>query len=223
MSVNINCEKIKTAQAHANMIWKRWTRGYLAQWNQRSKWTYLKSERRRTRSLCKTLWVQEETDRWNHYWQRPCYAITESHSDTWRAEPVSCKVSASILRWYFREQKKRLAMLAPHEISNQSHQKCLLKLKNLDFVRTLKMVKIDKFYHFGSKICVLTPDFGKGKLEKPEVTEHGSGNLLFFPGSNKHYGIKLASAAISAKLANSAKYGSKLAFFDILSFIVKNI
>ena len=29
----------KTAQAHADMIWKRWTREYLPQWNQRSKWS----------------------------------------------------------------------------------------------------------------------------------------------------------------------------------------
>ena len=29
----------KSAQAYANMIWKRWTREYLPQWNQRSKWS----------------------------------------------------------------------------------------------------------------------------------------------------------------------------------------
>ena len=29
----------KTAQAYADMIWKRWTREYLTQWNQRSKWS----------------------------------------------------------------------------------------------------------------------------------------------------------------------------------------
>ena len=29
----------KTAQAYANMIWKRWTREYLTHWNQRSKWS----------------------------------------------------------------------------------------------------------------------------------------------------------------------------------------
>ena len=29
----------KTAQAYADMIWKRWTREYLPQWNQRSKWS----------------------------------------------------------------------------------------------------------------------------------------------------------------------------------------
>ena len=29
----------KTAQAYADMIWKRWSREYLPQWNQRSKWS----------------------------------------------------------------------------------------------------------------------------------------------------------------------------------------
>ena len=29
----------KTAQAYADMIWKRWTREYLPQWNQRSTWS----------------------------------------------------------------------------------------------------------------------------------------------------------------------------------------
>ena len=32
-------KSFKTAQAYAEMIWKRWTREYLPQWNQRSKWS----------------------------------------------------------------------------------------------------------------------------------------------------------------------------------------
>ena len=34
-------KSFKTAQAYADMIWKRWTRNYLPlpQWNQRSKWS----------------------------------------------------------------------------------------------------------------------------------------------------------------------------------------
>ena len=32
-------KSFKTAQAYAGMIWKRWTREYLPQWNQRSKWS----------------------------------------------------------------------------------------------------------------------------------------------------------------------------------------
>ena len=31
-------KSFKTTQAYADMIWKRWTREYLPQWNQRSKW-----------------------------------------------------------------------------------------------------------------------------------------------------------------------------------------
>ena len=32
-------KSFKTAQAYADMIWKRWTREYLPQWNKRSKWS----------------------------------------------------------------------------------------------------------------------------------------------------------------------------------------
>ena len=32
-------KSFKTAQAYADMIWKRWTQEYLPQWNQRSKWS----------------------------------------------------------------------------------------------------------------------------------------------------------------------------------------
>ena len=32
-------KSFKTAKAYADMIWKRWTRQYLPQWNQRSKWS----------------------------------------------------------------------------------------------------------------------------------------------------------------------------------------
>ena len=32
-------KSFKTAQAYVDMIWKRWTREYLPQWNQRSKWS----------------------------------------------------------------------------------------------------------------------------------------------------------------------------------------
>ena len=32
-------KSFKTAQAYADMIWKRWNREYLPQWNQRSKWS----------------------------------------------------------------------------------------------------------------------------------------------------------------------------------------
>ena len=32
-------KSFKAAQAYADMVWKRWTREYLPQWNQRSKWS----------------------------------------------------------------------------------------------------------------------------------------------------------------------------------------
>ena len=61
----------KTVQSYADMIWKRWTREYLPQWNEVVKRTETwkkcaKPERRQismaSRWLCEMLWVQTGTD-----------------------------------------------------------------------------------------------------------------------------------------------------------------
>ena len=51
-------ESFKTAQAYADMIWKRWTREYLPQWNQRSKWSKEHVRNLKEREL---VWVVDDS------------------------------------------------------------------------------------------------------------------------------------------------------------------
>ena len=48
----------KTAQAYAEMIWKRWTREYLPQWNQRSKWS---KEHVRNLKEGELVWLEDDS------------------------------------------------------------------------------------------------------------------------------------------------------------------
>ena len=72
--------------------------------------TCAKPERRRfsvaSRWLCGTLWVQTWTNNWDLHWKRRSCEISESQNGTWRAKPASREVSASILRWCFRDRKQ---------------------------------------------------------------------------------------------------------------------
>ena len=51
-------KSFKTAQAYADMIWKRWTREYLQQWNQRSK---LSKEHVRNLKEGELVWLVDDT------------------------------------------------------------------------------------------------------------------------------------------------------------------
>ena len=96
----------KTAQAYADMIWRRWTREYLPEWKKRSKWS-----KKHVRNLKEGELVRlvGETVRWCECklgqiienWQRRCCEISESQNGTWRAKPASREVSASNLRGCF--------------------------------------------------------------------------------------------------------------------------
>ena len=49
---------LKMAQAYADMIWKRWTREYLPQWNQRSKWS---KEHVQNLKTGKIVWLADDS------------------------------------------------------------------------------------------------------------------------------------------------------------------
>ncbi|XP_075239333.1 uncharacterized protein LOC142334891 [Convolutriloba macropyga] len=57
-------KSFKTAQAYACMIWKRWTREYLPQWNQRSKWS---KEHVRNLKEGELVWMVGESVRRSEY------------------------------------------------------------------------------------------------------------------------------------------------------------
>ena len=56
--------------------------------------------------LREALWLQARTNPWDLHWQRQCFAISENQNGTWRAEPASREVTASILWWCFRGWKQ---------------------------------------------------------------------------------------------------------------------
>ena len=51
-------KSFKTAEAYADMIWKRWTREYLPPWNQRSKWS---KEHVRNLKEGKLVWLVDDS------------------------------------------------------------------------------------------------------------------------------------------------------------------
>ena len=105
-------KSFKAAQAYADMIWKRWTRENLPQWNQRLK---LSKEHLRNLKDGELLWLVNDslrrceyklTNHWDLHWQRRSCMTSESQNGTWRAKPASREASASTLRWCFRDQKQ---------------------------------------------------------------------------------------------------------------------
>ena len=57
-------KSFKTAQAYSDMMWKRWTREYLPQWNQRSKWS---KELVRNLKEGELVWlVDDSVKRWEY-------------------------------------------------------------------------------------------------------------------------------------------------------------
>ena len=65
-------------------------------------------------------------------------------------------------------------MLAPLQMSYKSRQteRNNFETEKLEICQNSKMVKTEKFYKLGPKICP-PPDFGKAKPEQPEVTADG--------------------------------------------------
>ena len=108
-------KSFETNQAYADMIcWRRWTREYLSQWNQRSKWS---KEHVRNLKEGELVWLVDDSVKRCEYklgriieieihCQRRSCEISKSQNGTWRTKPASREVSARILRWCFRDRKQ---------------------------------------------------------------------------------------------------------------------
>ena len=137
-----------------------------------------KPERRRvsvaTRWLCETLWIQAWTNQWDLHWQRRSCEISESQNGTWRAKPASREVSASILRWCFRDRKQGRRCWRHFKSARKAIRQQEITFETEKSCQNSKMVKNEKFYKLGPKICTPPPtDFGKAKPEQPEVMADG--------------------------------------------------
>ena len=131
--------------------------------------TCAKPERRwvsvASRWLCKTLWIQSATNHWDLPWQRRSCEISKSQNGTWRAKPTSREVSASILRWCFRDRKQGRRC---YSYKNHQRGRNCLKLKNLEFVKTQKWSKL-KYFKSWDRKSVHPPIFGRQNLINPRL------------------------------------------------------
>ena len=106
-------KSFKMAQAYADMIWKRWTREYLPQWNQRSKWS---KEHVRNLKEGELVWLVDECVERCEYKLGRIIGIFNGNDGVARSarvktahgelKPACREVSASILRWCFRDRKQ---------------------------------------------------------------------------------------------------------------------
>ena len=97
-------KSVKTAQAYAETIWKRWTRKYLPQWNQRSK---LSKQHVQNLKKGELVWLVDDSVKRCEFKLGRIIEIFTGNDGvvrsanvqiTWRAEPPSRETSASILR-----------------------------------------------------------------------------------------------------------------------------
>ena len=157
------------------MIWKRWTREYLPQMNQRSKWS---KEYVRNLKEGELLWLVDEY-RCDYKFGRIIEIFTGNDG----------VVRSARVKMAHGELNRPVVKLAPVyydgvcEIENRAgdvgatsnqlrkpsdSKKSLLKLKKLEICQNSKMVETEKFYKLGPKICT-PPDFVNEKPEQHEV------------------------------------------------------
>ena len=95
-------KSFKSAQAYADMIWERWTREYLPQWNQRSNRSNVRNLKER-----ELVWMVDDSvkrceyKKWTSHqsfqrrrWRR---TISESQDGTWRIQQTGSETGASLL------------------------------------------------------------------------------------------------------------------------------
>ena len=78
-------KSFKTAQAYDDMIWKRWTRKYIPQWNQRSKWS---KEHVRNLKEGELFWMVDESVRQCEYKMGRVIQVLKGHDGVVRSARV---------------------------------------------------------------------------------------------------------------------------------------
>ena len=127
------------------------------------------------------LWVQTWTNNWDLHWQRRCCEISESQNGTWRAKPASREVSASILRWCFREENRAGDVGATsNQLQKQKNNFETEKIWNLS---KLKNGQNWKFLQVGTENLYNPPVFGRQNPSNPRLwqTVRVTSKLLMDP------------------------------------------
>ena len=172
-------KSFKMAQAYANMIWKRWTREYLPQWNKRSKWS---KEHVRNLKESELVWLVGDSLKRFEVKLRQIVEILTG---------IDAVVRSARVKMAHGELNQPVVKLAPlfydgvSEIQNRAgdvgatsnqlqmplnSKNSVSNCKNLSFCQNSKTVRTENFYKLQPKLFVQPPsDFWTGKPEPPEV------------------------------------------------------
>ena len=153
--------------------------------------TCAKPERRRvsmaSRWLWETLWIHAWTNHWDLHWQRRSCEISESQNGTWRAKPASLEVSASILRWCFRDRKQGRRCWRHFKWATKAIRQQEITFeteKNLEFLKTQKWSKMKNFTSWDRK-SVHPPRFWEGKSRANRGYGSRLGLTLSYPWTQR--------------------------------------
>ena len=122
-------KSFKTAQAYADMIWKRWTREYLPQWNQRSK---LSKEHVRNLKESKLVCLVDDSVKRCEYKFGGIIEIFTGNDGVVRPARVKNahgELTRPVVKlaMVFARSKTGPAMLAPLHLSYKTHQTVINK------------------------------------------------------------------------------------------------
>ena len=170
-------KSFKMAQAYADMIWKRWTREYLPQWNQRSKWS---KEHVRNLKEGDLVWLVDDSVKRGEYNLGRIVEIFTGNDCVVRSARVKLAHGelnrpvvklASVFYDGVSEIENRAGNVGAN--SNQLQKPSdstikILKPKKFRICQNLKMVKTENFYKLGPKFCT-PPIFGSEILSNPRL------------------------------------------------------
>ena len=96
--------------------------------------------------------------------------MSESQKGTWRAKPASREVSASILRWCFRDRKQGRRCWRYFKSARKAirQQEITFETEKLRICQNSKMFKTEKYYKLGPKICT-PPILGRQNPSNPRL------------------------------------------------------
>ena len=154
-------KSFETAQAYADMIWRRWTEEYLPQWSQRSKWS-------KDPEKGDLVWLVDDSVKRCKYKLGQNIEFFASVVQSTRVKMAHEELSRPVVKlapvFYdgVSVTENTAGDVGPLQISNESHQwprKNFRDWKNLEFVKTQKWSKLEKLFKLRPKNC-LHPIFG---------------------------------------------------------------
>ena len=160
-------KSFKTAQAYADMIWKRWTQEYLPQWNQRSKWS---KEHVRNLKEGELVWIVDDSFKRCEYklgWIIEIFTGNDGVVRSTRVKTAQEELNRPVVKlapvFYDGVSKIENRASDVGATSNQLQKPSESKKKRLKLriCQNSKMVKTENFYKLGTEICTTPPPIFK--------------------------------------------------------------